>query len=53
MRAGRAVAERLEPFEREREVRATLVARDGVDLVDDHRLGGAQQPRAAALVTRR
>ena len=47
MRAGPVVAQRLEPFEREREVRAALVAGDGVDLVDDHRLGGPQQLAAA------
>src|SRR5439155_23606369 len=39
------VAERLEPFQREREVRAALVAGDGVDLVDDDGLGRA--PRLA------
>ena len=43
----RRVAQRLEPLEREREVRAALVARDGVDLVDDHGVDGAQQ-RATA-----
>ncbi len=37
------VAQRLEPFEGEGEVRAALVARDGVDLVDDDRLDGAQR----------
>jgi hypothetical protein len=37
------VTQRLEPFQREREVGAALVAGDGVDLVDDHRLGGAQR----------
>ena len=52
--AGRAlVAERLEPLEGEGQVRAPLVPRDRVDLVDDHRpdapqhvatsLGGDQQ----------
>ena len=44
-RLGRPVAQRLEPLEREREVRAALVARDGVDLVDDHRLDRAQERR--------
>ncbi len=38
---GPGVAERLEPFEREREMRAALVARDRVDLVDDDGLDGA------------
>ena len=37
------VAQRFEPLEREREVRAALVARDGVDLVDDHRVDRAQR----------
>src|SRR6266540_3457337 len=37
------VAQRLEPFECEREVGAALVAGDGVDLVDDHRLGRPQR----------
>ena len=46
IRAGRVVAQRLEPLEREREVRAALVARDGVDLVDDHRLDRAQRVAA-------
>ena len=41
------VAQRLEPLEREREVRAALVARDRVDLVDDDGLDRAQ--RLAAL----
>ena len=53
MRCGTGVAQRLEPFEGEREVRAALVARDGVDLVDDHRLGRAQQRPTLALVTSR
>jgi hypothetical protein len=39
---GPAGAERLEPFERERQVGAALVARHGVDLVDDDRLDGRQ-----------
>ncbi len=43
MRARARVAQRLEPLEREREVRAALVARDRVDLVDDHGLDGAQR----------
>ena len=41
------VAQRLEPLEREREVRAALVARDRVDLVDDDRLDRAQRVAAA------
>src|SRR5256714_10350185 len=41
------VAERLEPFQREREVRAALVAGDGVDLVDDDGLGRPQRFAAA------
>ena len=46
--AGGLRDEAVEPLEREREVRAALVARDRVDLVDDH---GAQlaERRAAAL----
>ena len=40
-------AERLQPLEREREVRAALVPRDRVDLVDDHRPRGGQHPPAA------
>ena len=39
------LAQRLEPLEREREVRAALVAGDGVDLVDDDRLDRAEQRR--------
>ena len=39
--AGRA-SRRVEPLERERQVRAALGARDGVHLVDDHRLERAQ-----------
>ena len=42
-----AVAQCFEPFEREREVRAALVARDSVDLVDDDGLDGAQRLAAA------
>ena len=38
-----SVAQRLEPFEGEGQVRAALVAGDGVDLVDDHRLDRAQR----------
>ncbi len=38
----RGVGERVEPFERDREVRAALVACDRVDLVDDHGVDGAQ-----------
>ena len=37
------LADRLEALEREREVRAALVARDGVDLVDDDGLDGAEE----------
>ena len=52
VRAG--VAQRLEPLEREREVRAALVARDRVDLVDDDRLDRAQRARGpSSLVTSR
>ncbi len=41
---GRAVGAhvRLQPLEREREVGAALGVRDGVDLVDDHRLDAAE-----------
>ena len=42
---GTGVAQRLEPLEGEREVRAALVARDGVDLVDDDGLHRAQRAR--------
>ena len=35
--------QRLQPFERQRQVRAALVGRDGVDLVDDHRPHVAQR----------
>ena len=40
------VAQCLEPLEREREVRAPLVARDRVDLVDDHGVDRLQRARA-------
>ena len=33
---------RLQPLEREREMRAALVAGDGVNLIDDHRAAGRQ-----------
>ena len=39
----RPLADRFEALEREREVRAALVACDGVDLVDDDGLDGAEQ----------
>ncbi len=39
----RPCAERFQPFQRERQVRAALVADQGVNLVDDHRLDRAQQ----------
>jgi hypothetical protein len=39
----RALRERLEPLEREREVRAALRAGERVDLVDDHPLDAAQR----------
>ena len=42
----RPLADRLEPLEREREVRAALVACDGVDLVDDDGLDRAEERRA-------
>ena len=48
MRCGPPVAQRLEPLEREREVRAALVAGDGVDLVDDDGLDRAQRARGRA-----
>jgi hypothetical protein len=38
-----AAGERVEPFERERQVRAALVLRDRVDLVDDDRLGVGEE----------
>ena len=50
MRTGSLVAQRLEALERQREMRSPLVARDGMDLVDDQGLGGAQQ--LAALLAR-
>ena len=37
------IGQRLEAFEREREVRPALVSRDRVDLVEDHRVDGAQE----------
>ena len=42
--AQEAAAERLQAFEREREVRSPLVVRHRVDLVDDHRADGLQHP---------
>ena len=45
---GRPHSDRLESLEREREVRAALVARERVDLVDDHRLDRLER-RARAL----
>ena len=45
---GPPVGERLQPLEREREVRAALVAGDGVDLVHDHG-AHAPEPLAAPL----
>ena len=42
-----AARERVEPFERQRQMRAALVAGDGVDLVDDHRLRVLQHLPAA------
>ena len=42
MRCGASGATRVEPLEREREVRAALRARHGVDLVDDHRAQRAE-----------
>ena len=42
------VAQRLEPLEGEGQVGAPLVAGDGVDLVDDHRLDRAQRLAARA-----
>ena len=62
MRCGRPLAERVEPLERQRQVRAALVARHRVDLVDDHRAhaaqalaaarGGEQQVSDSGVVTR-
>jgi hypothetical protein len=43
----RQFAECLEPFQRQRQVRASLIASQGVDFVDDHRIHAAQ--RLAAL----
>ncbi len=40
--------EGVEALEREREVRAALVGGDGVDLVDDDRLGVAQERRGSS-----
>ncbi len=39
----RRVGQCVEPFEREHQVRAALGRREGVDLVDDHRLHAAQR----------
>src|SRR5262249_11764792 len=44
---GVVIAQRLEAFEAEREGRASLVACDGVDLVDNDRLDRAQHVSAA------
>jgi hypothetical protein len=44
---GPGVGGPLEPLEGQRQVRAALVARRGVDLVDDHRLDRAQHLAAA------
>ena len=41
------LAQRFEPLERERKVRAALVTRDGMDLVDDHHLDSSQRGPAA------
>ena len=38
----RAAGERLQPLERQRQMRAALVARDGVNLIDDHGAAGRQ-----------
>ena len=43
MRWNGALHEALEPLQREREVRAALRARDGVHLVEDHRLDPAER----------
>src|SRR5438552_18458035 len=43
-----AAGERVEPLEREREVRAPLVGGDGMDLVDDHGPPAGEE-RAAAF----
>ena len=43
-----AAAQRRQPLERQRQVRAALVRRDGVDLVDDHGARGREH-RAAGL----
>ena len=48
LRAGRVGGgERFEALERQREVRAALVAGERVDLVDDDRLDGLENPPAA------
>ncbi len=41
------VAHRLEPLQAQRQVGTTLVAGDGVNLVDDHRVNGAQHLSSA------
>ena len=43
MRCSAPADERVEPLERQRQVRAALVARDGVDLVDDDGRAPAQE----------
>ena len=48
MRCRRSPHRRREPLEREREMGAALVRRDGVDLVDDHRARGLEH-RAPGL----
>ena len=45
---GPLLAQRFETLEGEGQVRAALVAGDGVDLVDDHRLDRAQRVAPAA-----
>ena len=41
-----AAGERIEPRQRQRQMRAALVVRDGVNFVDDHGRGGSQHFRA-------
>ena len=47
MRTGRSRADVLQPFERQRQVRAALVARQRVDLVDDQRADARERAPAA------
>ena len=49
---GRAMSQRFQPFERQREMRAALVVGHGVDFVHDHGLDIAQDRAALSAVSR-